>query len=117
MPFTKLTDYVTQMNGSERSGSESGFRRIQGKLFRATAITRDPGASDSAVSSSMDYPAEYRRFLTKLTLTDAGNPRLKRLKVQIAWEEQAGQNEKPRTGINTFETIIGNHSQDPSVLF
>lgn len=118
VPQAKLADWVAKIN----SGSD--FKSVQGEIFRATAEVRDEPSggdpADKALEGGLRYPDEYKRFFVKLTLSDVGTgtpPKLKKLVMEIKWQETGGTKEKDRSALQKFETILGFNSVDPAVFY
>lgn len=107
---------------------------VTGALFATTARVRattgdDPnGAANTSKPEVPQYPADYARIKRSIKITDVDNsaiprdltktdmrPRLKKVVVEVTWDESGGRDEKDRRGLMKYVTFIGYHGVDPEV--
>lgn len=74
----------------------------------------DPGG----VGNTPKYPDEYNRIKARIKVENRPGPvgvRLKKVTLDVEWQESGGVSEKNRPGLLRFITLVGNHSVDPEV--
>ena len=90
-------------------------------LFKLTAKARSakPGDDDpnGVTRDGPKYTGDYVRIKYQLKIEDVGEPekRLKKASLDVQWDEQGGRQEKDRSGMLHFVTILGYHGIDPEV--
>lgn len=109
----------------------SAPQAVTGALFGTTARVRAVTGDDpngAANATAPQYPADYARIKRMITITDVDGsaiprditrtdlrPRLKKVVVDVTWEESGGRDEKSRPGLMRYVTFIGYHGVDPEV--
>lgn len=98
---------------------------VEGSLWAMTAKIRGdlPGTPPPPT-----YPEEYKRIKRTIKFADVDastlpaaligqklRPRLKKVILDVFWEEQGGRDEKSRPGLQHYVTFLGSHSVDPEV--
>jgi hypothetical protein len=68
-------------------------------------------------AARLTYPEGYNRIkrVLKVEPVDGSRRRLKKVTLDVTWEETGGRDEKQRTGLMRSVTFIANHSVDPEV--
>jgi len=113
IPPEKLSEFAEKVNGGG-----SGPAAVTGPLYEFSDRLRHRSGGRTAVSQadSPQYPEEYQRFLRKMEVTDVdGKPMLKKVVLEVHWQEKGGSNEKPIRAMTKFITMIGQHAIDPPV--
>ena len=106
-PFDRMEEYKPQNLGGA-------------PLFKYTAKFRSVDKNNEDPTSvnaySLTYPDDYGRIGVDIKVEAVeGNKRLKKVSMQISWQETGGKQEKPRSEMLHFVTYIGYHSVDPEV--
>lgn len=120
IPFDKLEDQKVDQP-----------KAITGGLFATSSKARSIGSQDAnnvAGANAPQYPEEYKRIKYTLKIDGVDNTslpqaitgappkaRLKKITLDVFWEEQGGVAEKSRPGLQRYVTFVGNHSVDPEV--
>lgn len=121
VPFDKLEELKT-----------TAPTTITGPLFATTSRMRAVGGATDpngvATASSPSYPEDYKRIKRTINVEPvdgtglpqaitgvAPKPRLKKITLDVFWEEQGGVAEKTRPGLQHYVTFIGYHGVDPEV--
>jgi len=88
------------------------WRPVAGHVFAMSRL-RSPG---DASDSTLTYPEPYRRIETRIAVapcrefrTGRIDPRLRRIVVEVRWQERGPQNHHKQKVLERFETIIGYH--------
>lgn len=122
VPFDKLEELKT-----------TAPTPITGGLFATTSRLRAVGGATDpnsvATASSPSYPEEYKRIKRTINVEPvdgtalaqsitgaAPKPRLKKITLDVFWEESGGAAEKSRPGLQHYVTFIGYHGVDPEVV-
>ena len=122
VPFETLEDFAAANYGDKAPlGGAALFRNVT-KSRSVTSGNDDPNGVNK---DGPTYPAEYNRIkvavkvekLPPLHVTDPPAPTtMKKVTLDVQWEESGGKAEKDRSGLLHFVTIVANHSVDPEVF-
>lgn len=112
VPFDKLEE----LNTTQPQSVTGGLWAMTAK-YRGDALAQNPA-----------YPEDYRRILRsiKVEAVDGSSlpqsitgtalrPRLKKITLDVSWQESGGNNEKSRPGLQHYVSFIGCHAVDPEV--
>jgi hypothetical protein len=98
-----------------------GFQPVTGHVFRRSLASRRGGGPSNSVRTHPDlqsYPADYGRILTKVDVTDLDPPgpdldpqkHMKRVVLDVKWEETGSGSDRKKEAVSHFETIIAAHN-------
>lgn len=87
------------------------WRSVSGPIFAATVVARaaSPANHPLVGAGAPTYPAEYKRLQVRTTVADAEPPdeRLRRVIVEVRWQETGAGSEKQPEALARYETLVG----------